>query len=570
MVLIDIFKLIKSISKFPLINLLLVILLFFITSLFEMYGLYLFKPLMTFFINFDQNLFDNLIEVNFIFISLDLNLLNFFMIFLSFHLIKNLILILTFYLHFHLSAKLQSILMTKLYDHYLNLPLNTIVSLKKGDIVRNISTDVVNFINNGYLQGIILINEIFLVFSILLLLIYLNPIPTILVIIISFFLFFFFQKSTKSILLNAGKQNQKSISKIITFVQESYNFFKEIKIYKIENIFIKKLNNHSNIFATGIKKNLFIGSLPKIYIEILFFLTFFILIFMTDYMGTKSGNLIPIIAVFGASALRLMPSISKILNSISSIRFGNESVILIKNFLKLKRNENIIANLKATPLNYDLQINNIFFRYQNSEKNILNNISFSVNEGQMLGIRGKSGVGKSTLVNIISGLIKPDRGKIKLGDIELNQTNFNLLSDSMSYVPQDIFIIDEDLETNITLEYDKSKIDYDKFRLVIAQSELQEYVAELKKNNTYQLELGSDGLTSSGGQKQRIAIARALYRNSKIIIFDEATSALDQETELKIIHQLKKLNKLGISIIFISHRVMDEDFFDNVITLNKQ
>ena len=210
-------------------------------------------------------------------------------------------------------------------------------------------------------------------------------------------------------------------------------------------------------------------------------------------------------------------------------------------------------------------LENIFFTYEKNKSYVLNNFNLEINRGDKIAIHGKSGSGKSTMVDLIIGFLKPESGKIVIDGKDYSQKYYNL-NDIIGYVPQNTFLFDETAEKNISLEFDEKKIDTKNLEIAIQKSELNNFMKTNKKLS--KLNVGDDGLMISGGQKQRISIARAFYKNPEIMIFDEATNSLDQNTERKILQNI--LDMKDLTVLFITHNLDLTKFFDKVINLDEK
>jgi ABC-type bacteriocin/lantibiotic exporter with double-glycine peptidase domain len=235
------------------------------------------------------------------------------------------------------------------------------------------------------------------------------------------------------------------------------------------------------------------------------------------------------------------------LNNIKGFQYVFEILNVYKNDSKTKeqnQTEQLVFDKK-------LDISNVTFKYPNSEKVILNNLTIEIKKGETIGIIGSSGSGKTTLINIILGFLKAQEGCIKLDDVIIKESNLSACRNIIGYVKQNVFILDGTITENIAVGINSSEINIEKINETIRLTKLQDFVSSLP--NGIDTQIGEQGSKLSGGQKQRIAIARALYHNAEILIFDEATSALDNETEREITESIESLvgNK---TMIIVAHR----------------
>ena len=270
--------------------------------------------------------------------------------------------------------------------------------------------------------------------------------------------------------------------------------------------------------------------------------------------------LISVLSLLGISTIRLMPAFNVITSCSTKIRYLYPSLKIIsekfKNIIIVKNIQNK-NNFKNIPKDFkNLSFNNVSFYYDDRKK-VFDNFSLELKKGQKIAIMGKSGSGKSTLLDLILGLLKP-----KTGEISINNKNYNSDSNYFSYVPQNIYLIDNTIKKNITLGIEESEIEENYLKKIINICELDEFINQLPDGlNTM---VGEKGSLVSGGQKQRIAIARALYSNREILILDEGTNALDELTEQKILLNILD-NFSNKTLIFTTHKNNILKYFDRVV-----
>jgi ABC-type multidrug transport system fused ATPase/permease subunit len=302
------------------------------------------------------------------------------------------------------------------------------------------------------------------------------------------------------------------------------------------------------------------------YLELLAILALSLLVGISVYQNNRIDKILPIVTIFVAAAFRLIPSLNKIMGTMQTFRYANPVInLLYKEFIDTKSFKS--SNVENKKINFEknININNVSFTFPESDRFSLNNITFTINKGESIGLIGSSGSGKSTLVDIIMGILNPDKGLILSDDVSISE-NLNSWQKKIGYVPQNIFLLDDSLKANIAFGIELNKIDNDKVLNALKIAELDEWVEDLPDNiNTF---VGEKGVRLSGGQIQRIGIARALYHDPDILILDEATSSLDSITESKIMKSVNSLHGIK-TLIIIAHRLSTVQKCDIIYKLDK-
>jgi ABC-type multidrug transport system fused ATPase/permease subunit len=267
------------------------------------------------------------------------------------------------------------------------------------------------------------------------------------------------------------------------------------------------------------------------------------------------------------ATFRLLPSINRILSSLQNIKYYKSSLEIISNELvgaskNLNEKEILVGEIDFKK---SLELKHISFSYKDNNP-ILENIDLKINKGELIGIIGQSGAGKTTLINIIVGLLTQNSGKIFLDGNELSHDKINLWKCKIGYVPQDVYLIDDTIEKNIAFGIDADKINSQNIEKSISQSQLKSFINQLPNGiNTI---VGERGVQISGGQRQRIGIARALYNDAEFLVLDEATSSLDVETETEFINAVLSL-KRNKTILIITHRLSTIENCDKIFKIDK-
>jgi ATP-binding cassette, subfamily B, bacterial PglK len=453
----------------------------------------------------------------------------------------------------------------KLFSRYLDQPYESFVSRNSSEYIKVIQTETLYF--TTYIQAVLtIITESALTIAVLIVFILVEPIGA-----ISIFLFFgllssvFFQLS-KNKLKSWGKKREeldKSISKIIL---EALGNIREVKIFNIPDFFTDKLKiKNFNKAELTYFQNTLIQS-PRFYLELVSVigLSLFIIGFLLQ--DKNIVELISIIGVFVAGSFRVIPSLNRLIQARQHIRYHDNTLDLIFNELDITDNQNLNDfkdHKKALDFNSKLELSNISFKYSNTDKYVLKNLNFKIYNGESVGVIGKSGSGKSTFVDILSGLLFPLKGDIVVDDKLLDSINFPNWKNLIGYVSQITNLIDDTITANVA--FGDKKPNLLKVKSVLKDSQLYEFIKSLPEG--METKIGEKGVLLSGGQIQRLAIARALYKSPKILILDEATSSLDNKTEKKIIQSINNL-KRKVTILMIAHRLTTLTNCDRIYELH--
>ena len=293
--------------------------------------------------------------------------------------------------------------------------------------------------------------------------------------------------------------------------------------------------------------------IPKFWVELLAFGSIIILAMLLFFQSEQAFiNMVPTLSVFIMGSYKLLPAFQQIYSNFSNIKSAQSALDNIKNDLITG---NLEANDVTKPINLTNQkitLSNIAFIYPGKDISAIEDINLSINRNEMIGIVGHSGSGKSTLVDLILGFLEPSSGYLSIDDNKISSNNIYAWRKLLGYVPQSIFLSDTSLKENIAFGERRDDIDNDSLMKAIQLSELEDLISKLP--NGINTVVGERGVQLSGGQRQRIAIARALYRNPKILILDEATSALDGNTEKRIMESITSLSS-KMTIIIVAHRI---------------
>ncbi|MDC0529767.1 ABC transporter ATP-binding protein/permease [Pelagibacteraceae bacterium] len=465
-----------------------------------------------------------------------------------------------------LIADLKVSLSDKLYGAYLRKPYSFHLNNNSSKLIRNVDeVGLVAFV----LQSLITLTlEIFVFIGIATFVIFYEPKGSLLVILfLGSFGYLFFNK-VQSKAKDWGKIRQKHAALRFKYLREGLQSIKDIKILQRSNEIIKIYTDNNKIINVMEVKQNFINSLPRLWLEWLTLMGFILLIFFMIFIGRELSYVIPLLGLFAAAAFRIMPSLTRIMNSLQNILYNRPAVDSIyKEFTEEVKDEKkigIIASKKIS-LQNEIELKNVNYKYSSSDSHVIKNISLKIKNGTTIGFIGESGAGKTTLINLILGLIQPTEGRIKVDGVDISD-NIQDWQKQIGYVPQDIYISDDTIRKNIAYALPDDKIDSNAIKRAVSNAKLEDLTNNLQKGlNT---KVGEFGDRISGGQRQRIALARALYNNPKILILDEFTNSLDLATEKEIINEVNHL-KGKKTIIMIAHRLSTLEKCDHIYKLDE-
>ena len=527
-------------------------LLFFLAMVLEMLGVGMILPVLNIMVNqelfFSSSFFLNLSFLN----NFSQKEIIFFLIGFIFliYVTKSLFLVFVYKREVNFLKKIRVSLSKKLFSTYIKLPYEFHINSNSGNLIRNI-TDIKIFISL-IIHTLSLIVETLILLGLTFFLMLYEPIGTLTALLILSVIGLVFNFTIRKKSSYWGEQRQKYEGLKIINTQQGLNSIKDIKILSKENYFINTFNQSEEKAASSVQNHDFIIRLPKIILEItaIFILLGLLLLLINSNADFK--NFIPTLGLFTLASFRIFPSIARIMRSYQIIKFGMPVVNLLKSEISRddKKSFDFQKDKKDLKMEKNIEFKNVEFAFKNKSNFIFKNLNFSIKLGSSIGIYGNSGNGKTTFLNLLLGLIKPSQGDILIDGKYSIFENIDSWQSKIGYVPQNIYLLEENLKSNIAFGVEKSKINDDVIIDLIKKVKLEKYFETLKDG--IDTIISEHGENLSGGQKQRIGIARCLYNNPKLIILDEATNALDKSTAKEIIQEINELRG-DKTIIIISH-----------------
>lgn len=375
-----------------------------------------------------------------------------------------------------------------------------------------------------------------------------------------------FLKPYNRVLTRYGNDSRNCGEKMIQWINQSLGGIKEVKILEKEKYFINNFSNEFKRSANAQKMSQFLGTIPGLIIEALCMAGVLFAVALKIGAGTNATELIPKLSVIALAGMRLLSSFNSLIASVSRMFFTKPSRDAVYN--DLKELENMVIKhekeeITAT-VNGDLVMSDVCFCYPQSSRLILNNVSLTIKKGSSVAFIGASGMGKTTLIDIILGVLQPTSGQVSMNKLDM-MNNLHAWHKLFGYIPQNIYLMDDTIRNNVAFGVEEKDIDEKKVWVALEKAQLKEYVENLEEG--LDTIVGEWGAKLSGGQRQRIGIARALYNEPQILVLDEATSALDNETEKMVMESVDKLRG-KITTIIIAHRLTTIKNCDYIYEIN--
>ena len=441
----------------------------------------------------------------------------------------------------------------RLVEGYLHQPYSWFLSRHSADLGKTILSEVSSIIGNGMRP----LMEVFangVVTIVLITLLIIADIKIALIVGLSLgciygLIFYFLRKY----LDRTGEERLRSNQLRFTAISEAFSATKEIKVGGLEKTYIKNFSNSAKIFAQTQASSQIISQLPRFILEAIAFGGILLIILYTMQQTGSFNNALPIISLYVFAGYRLIPAFQKIYASFTSLTFVGPSLNKLYDDLKNLKSFNENKDQDVFIFNKTIKLKNIYYKYPNASRIASKDISLDIPAKSTIGLVGATGSGKTTMVDIILGLLEPQKGVLEVDGKIITKQNSRSWQRTIGYVPQHIYLTDNSIAANIAFGVEPRDISQDMVEKASKIANLHNFVIdELPKQ--YQTTIGERGVRLSGGQRQRIGIARALYHDPKVLILDEATSALDNQTEKIVMEAIKNLSK-DITTILIAHRL---------------
>ena len=474
---------------------------------------------------------------------------------------------LTTYVQLHFISTSQYSIGKRVVECYLNQPYSWFLDRNSADLGKTILSEVSTVVNYGLVPMMELIARSVITFTILTLLIIVDPKLAIIVGSTLGCAYGLVYRFTRNYLKHMGAERLKTNKWLFTAVSEAFGAVKEIKVGGLEQAYAERFSNPAKNFAKYQASFGVVNNMPRYALEAIAFGGMLLIILYLMTQNENFVNIVPILALYVVSGYRLMPALQGIYSAKTRLRYVGPTLnSLCEDLMKLNKTKK--NNKKVSfPFKKEICLKKINYTYPNASKTALKDINLKIKANSIIGIIGTTGSGKTTLVDIILGLLECKEGKLEIDGNIINKNNLGAWQNSIGYVPQNIYLTDDSIASNIAFGINKASIDQKAVERSAKIANLHTFITE-ELPLKYQTTVGERGIRLSGGQKQRIGIARAIYKNPNLLILDEATNALDSYTEHMVLKEIFNLNK-DITIILITHRINTIKKCDNIIFIDR-
>jgi ABC-type multidrug transport system fused ATPase/permease subunit len=455
----------------------------------------------------------------------------------------------------------------RLLEGYLHQPYSWFLSRNSADIGKNILSEVGSVVHQGIMPMMALMAHSAVAIALITLLIMIDPQLAVIVgltLVTAYALIF---KVTQGFLARIGQDRFRANTERFAAVSEAFGASKEVKVGGLEQAYIERFTVPAQTYAYHLATAQVITQLPRFALEAI---AFGGMILVVLYQMTQSGNFanaLPVIALYAFAGYRLMPALQQIYGAVTQLRFDGPALDAIHADLVSLRPAQSKKNQDFIPLNQCIILNKIKYRYPGALQPALKSLSLTIPAKRTVGLVGVTGSGKTTTVDLILGLLEAEEGTLEVDSQVITEHNKRAWQRSIGYVPQQIYLADASVASNIAFGMNTEHIDYPAVERAAKIANLHDFVVN-EMPQQYQTIVGERGVRLSGGQRQRIGIARALYHNPEVLIMDEATSALDNITEQAVMEAVHNLGN-EITIILIAHRLSTVKACDTIFLLDK-
>jgi ABC-type multidrug transport system fused ATPase/permease subunit len=473
-----------------------------------------------------------------------------------------------FIINYYTGKRRHSMTM-RLFEKYLRQPYIFFLNTNTAELSRNILSDVNTFTERILLASLNVVSSSIICIAIVVLLVIINPLLSLMVSAVIGFsylaIYFIVRKFVTKIGLERSVQNTLKYK----YVSETFGGIKDIKILGKEQVFLNLFSEPSRKYSMNDVKIEIIGDIPKYMMETIAIGGILCVILVMIHGGSEMNEFLPVLTIYAFGAYRLLPSLQKIFRAVSSIKYHFKIVDNLHSDYNVLPDGPPLAedDIPRMPFENEIKLESIVFSYPNTGRDVIKNQSLVIKNNTSIALVGSTGCGKTTLVDIILGLLEAHSGSVYVDGVEINDANRKNWQKNLGYVPQSIYLTDDTIRNNIAFGIDPQKIDETAVIQAAKIANIHDFITD-ELADGYDTIIGERGIRLSGGQRQRIGIARAVYHDPSALILDEATSALDSLTEIAIMDAIRNLSHKK-TIIIIAHRITTVRACDVIYLMEK-
>jgi ATP-binding cassette subfamily C protein len=488
----------------------------------------------------------------------------------AFFLVRAAVVLVQSYLQARLAERTALRISAHLFRGYLRMPYTFHLQRNSAELMRNVNEAVKDVVDYTLMPALRIAAEALLIIGLGLVLVLTAPLSTALAAALFLPLMALLFRVVQPRIAALGKTAHELNRSAIAVLQQSLHGFRDISILGREEYFADHYERTRTEIARTRYLRTFLGDVPRIALETGLILFVALLVGGAVALGGAARQSLAVLGMFAYAAVRILPSLSRVVLRVNDLRFGAAAAIDVHHGLvaveSAPQRSPSAEEQEGPPLPMEraIRLDRVTYRYPGTEQDALAEVSVEIARGEMLGVVGPTGGGKSTLMDVILGLLPPASGRVLADDVEIN-TDLQAWQRSLGVVPQAVYLLDTTLRRNIALGLDDGSIDEERVREAVRLSQLESFVASLPKG--LDTPVGERGSRVSGGERQRVAIARALYRRPTILVFDEATSALDLVTEAELLSALEPLRG-GRTVIIVAHRLSTVRHCDRILLVD--
>lgn len=492
---------------------------------------------------------------------------------MTIYIVKNLYLLLLSYIQSKFVNDNRAGTQAKLLEWYLNRPYEYFLYADVSEILRIIRSDIQN-VFAILLNLMQILTEILVILCIGILLLVTDWRMTLFIALLVIVITLVVMKGLKNQIGALGRKDQGYIAVLTKWILQSMTGIKIVKVTQREDYFNKHYSEDADAQARMNTRYAVLSAVPKLLLETVFICGILLYLMLCMSNGADIAQLGAVISAFAVAAFRVLPSVSRVNTYLANLAYYEPSLTTIYNMVKEKGYRDVFGgiqtkeekrnNEQAFTIKDKIELKGVTFAYPNTEKKILNKAEMELPIGSSVGIKGPSGAGKTTVIDVLLGLLEIQEGVMLCDGVDISKHKQEWLS-HIGYIPQSVYLTDDSIKMNIAFGLNEQDIDEERVWEVLREAQMESFVRELPEG--IHTAVGEQGVRISGGQKQRLGIARALYHNPEILIFDEATSALDNNTETAIMDAIEQF-KGRKTMIIIAHRLRTIEQCDIIYEVN--